>query len=98
LTLHVIPRPQTGYAAGQSAEVLQICRLPGMPQADCIWQVWPPPWQHTNPVGQSVEVVQIVDVPLGQVEPAWQVLEPPASAAPVQQSWPLAQSAGAPQI
>lgn len=98
LTLHVIPRPQTGYAAGQSAEVLQIWRLPGMPQADCIWQVWPPPSQQTNPIGQSVGVAQIVEVPLGHVEPAWQVLEPPPSAALVQQIWPLAQSEGAAQI
>jgi hypothetical protein len=97
-TRHVIPRPQTGYAAGQSAEVLQICRLPGMPQAGCIWHVWPPPSQHTNPVVQSAEVAQIVAVPLGHADPAWQVLEPPPSAELVQQTWPVAQSDGAAQI
>jgi hypothetical protein len=89
---------QTGNAAGQSAALLQICRFPGMPHADCIWHVCPPPWQHTNPIPQSVEVAQIVALPLGHVGPTSHVLEPPPSAAPVQQTSPLAQSEGAAQI
>jgi len=67
--LQVIPL-QTGNAAGQSVAVAQIWRFPGMPHADCIWHVWPPPSQHTNPVPQSADVPQIFDVPLGHMEPA----------------------------
>ena len=76
----------------------QICRLPRAPQADWIWQVCPPPWQHTVPVAQSAVVLQSIVLPLGQVAPVVHVLEPPASAALVQQTCPVPQSLGAAQI
>jgi hypothetical protein len=88
---------QTGKAVGHSALVAQICRFPRAPHADCTWQVWPPPSQHTVPVPQSVDVAQTFVLPLGQVPPAVHVLEPPPSLAPVQHAWPVAQSVGAAQ-
>jgi hypothetical protein len=78
--------------------VAQIWRFPGVPHADGIWHVWPPPWQHAIPVAQSVEVAQTKAVPPGHAVPIWQELEPPPSAALVQHTWAAAQSVGAAQI
>jgi hypothetical protein len=91
------PARQSGYAGGQSALEVQICRLPGIPHADCAWHVCPPPWQHTVPLAQSADVAQIFVVPLGHVVPDWQVLEPPPSAPEEQHTLPIAQSEGAAQ-
>jgi hypothetical protein len=86
---------QMGNAAGQSAPVAQIWRLPGAPHAEGIWHVCPPPSQQTNPVAHSEDAAQSKVAPLGQDVPALHVLEPPASAPALQQSWPVAQSPGA---
>jgi hypothetical protein len=74
---------------------VQIWRLPGIPHADCIWHVCPPPWQHTVVVAQSADVAQIFVVPMGQVVPIWHVLEPPPSAGDEQHTLPIPQSEGA---
>jgi hypothetical protein len=63
---------QLGNAAGQSALVAQIWRLPAAPQAEAIWH---PRWQHTVPPLQSADVVQTGFWPIGQV--AAQVPPPP---------------------
>lgn len=86
----------SGKAAGHSALVAQICRLPRIPHADWTWHVPPPPVQHTVPVVQSVELAQISVLPLGHVVPAVHALLPPASPGFVQHTWPVAQSVGAP--
>ncbi len=77
---------QTGNAAGQSVLEAQICRFPGPPHADGIWHVWPPPSQHAIPAVHSLDAAQRRVVPLGHEVPAWQVLEPPPSAAAPQQT------------
>ncbi len=93
-----MPTRHTGNAAGHSALVEQSCRLPAIPQADCTWQVGPPPWQHTIPPVQSIDDAHTGVLPLGQVEPALHVFEPlPPSVAVEQQVSPDAQSAGAAQ-
>ena len=56
-TRHAMLR-HSGKAAGHSALVAQICRLPRIPHADWTWHVPPPPVQHTVPVVQSVELAQ----------------------------------------
>jgi hypothetical protein len=57
-----------GKAAGHSLLSVQIWRLPDDPQADCIWQVPPPPWQQTAGAVQSLDEAQLAP-PLLDPEP-----------------------------